>query len=332
MFNHYRERLKGSEEYGIPSRLDQLTDLPSAPALLSDRTISGVPEAVDGISLVHLLSYASAANAVTTLTDDNEGWTMTRAFPWSIFPNVKKAVLNMASMPNNTDLGYSGLEELVCNHLKKYYATTGIGIKAKKVSLEELEEVSLSDGSGISNCVFIGLEQEELTLPSLVKADIVRGSDYSMAALICDNSHIRKLNMPVLTWFRHGRLNGTIRNCANLEVLCMDSLTNLQDNAYGAHPGFLSGCPKLIELRFGIGYSANLYIGDWSPTLDSSNLQQFLSNFKTYIAERLTDNGTGLTLTLSQEVRNAIHAAEDKYGIEKIIITQKGWTISPAPN
>ena len=42
--------------------------------------------------------------------------------------------------------------------------------------------------------------------------------------------------------------------------------------------------------------------------------------------------GTGLTLTLSQEVRNAIHAAEDEYGIENIIITQKGWTISPAPN
>ena len=85
----------------------------------------------------------------------------------------------------------------------------------------------------------------------------------------------------------------------------------------------------------------------WSPAnaLDASrtdlieegstaqnNLQQFLSNFKTYIAERLTDKGTGLTITLSQEVRNAIHAAEDEYGIENIIITQKGWTISPAPN
>ena len=64
----------------------------------------------------------------------------------------------------------------------------------------------------------------------------------------------------------------------------------------------------------------------------ANNLQQFLQNFKTYIAERLTDKGTGLTLTLSQEVRNAIHAAEDEYGIENIIITKKGWTISPAPN
>ena len=91
----------------------------------------------------------------------------------------------------------------------------------------------------------------------------------------------------------------------------------------------------------------NLLLNAWNPTnaIDASrtdlieegstatnNLQQFLQNFKTYIAERLTDKGTGLTITLSQEVRNAIHAAEDEYGIENIIITQKGWTISPAPN
>ena len=88
----------------------------------------------------------------------------------------------------------------------------------------------------------------------------------------------------------------------------------------------------LLLLKIKEGFAANLNLQYWSPTLDSSNLQQFLSNFKTYIAERLTDKGTGLTLTLSQEVRNAIHAAEDEYGIENIIITQKGWTISPAPN
>ena len=88
-------------------------------------------------------------------------------------------------------------------------------------------------------------------------------------------------------------------------------------------------------------------IGQWSPTnaLDASrtdlieegstatnNLQQFLQNFREFIAERLADQGSGKTLTLSQAVRNAIHAAESTYGIENIIITQKGWTISPAPN
>ena len=54
----------------------------------------------------------------------------------------------------------------------------------------------------------------------------------------------------------------------------------------------------------------------------------FLSNFKTYIANRLTDQGSGLTLTLSQAVRDAI---EGDPTIAQII-TSKGWTISPAPS
>ena len=49
MWAHYISRLSGNETYGIPSRLDQLTDLPSAPLLVADRKISGVPDAVDGI-------------------------------------------------------------------------------------------------------------------------------------------------------------------------------------------------------------------------------------------------------------------------------------------
>ena len=58
-------------------------------------------------------------------------------------------------------------------------------------------------------------------------------------------------------------------------------------------------------------------------------------NFRDYIANRLKGGypiGQGPILTLSKAVRNAIHAAESTYGIENIIITQKGWTISPAPN
>ena len=108
--------------------------------------------------------------------------------------------------------------------------------------------------------------------------------------------------------------------------------------------------PNFIHLEFGHSGTLIAYkigISQWSPTnaLDASrtdlieegstaanNLQQFLQNFRDYIALRLTNSGTGLTLTLSQEVRNAIHAAEATYGIENIIITQKGWTISPAPN
>ena len=103
----------------------------------------------------------------------------------------------------------------------------------------------------------------------------------------------------------------------------------------------------MICLIIGEGTAISLMLNTWNPTnaLDptgtdlieegstaANNLEQFLQNFRSFIALRLTDNGSGKTLTLSQAVRNAIHAAEATYGIENIIITQKGWTISPAPN
>lgn len=91
----------------------------------------------------------------------------------------------------------------------------------------------------------------------------------------------------------------------------------------------------------------SLYLAGWSPTMAlrtdttaedyvdlredvtlENNLQQFLSNFKHYIAERLTDKGSGLTLTLSQAVRDAIQQDPEIVSI----ITGKGWTISPAPS
>ena len=96
-----------------------------------------------------------------------------------------------------------------------------------------------------------------------------------------------------------------------------------------------AGSPAdLILVEVG-AVETNMDIRYWSPTnvlAAADKTATFLSNFRDYIALRLTDNGSGKTLTLSQAVRNAIHAAEATYGIENIIITKKGWTISPAPN
>ena len=88
----------------------------------------------------------------------------------------------------------------------------------------------------------------------------------------------------------------------------------------------------MFVVKFGDGVSINLNLDMYSPTLDQTNLEQFLVNFRDHIALRLTDQGSGLTLTLSQAVRNAIHAAESTYGIEDIIVNQKHWTLSPAPS
>ena len=126
----------------------------------------------------------------------------------------------------------------------------------------------------------------------------------------------------------------TAVNCPKLEYVKFGTMTEFVRGATGGGNTNVEwdGCVNLIKIEFGEGTACSIDLGTWSPTLDSSNLQQFLENFRVYIALRLTDNGSGKTLTLSQAVRNAIHAAESTYGIENIIITQKGWTISPAPN
>ena len=138
--------------------------------------------------------------------------------------------------------------------------------------------------------------------------------------------------------------------------VCLCNFTNMWKAVFGNfyvyyYGYFLRNDPKLIHLEFGAGgvpQSYSLGLGQWNPSYVLSdnptgtdlieqgseaenNLDQFLQNFREHIALRLTSNGSGKTLTLSQAVRNAIHAAESTYGIEAIIVTQKGWTLSPAP-
>lgn len=312
MWQHYITRLKGNPEYGIPSRLSQLTDLSAAPALLADRKISGVPEAADGMSLVQLLG--GAYNDVEELTDDNEGWTMSKAFPANLFPNLVNAKLRMVAIT-------------VANALNNLGAS---GV----VRLEGL--TTITSGSSQYN--------DPMPLSATeVYADDVETSD----AIFSQKSYpnLQKVSMKKLRScngrsFYDLQAEGPLKTLIVPELRSYDTWSFLLD--YNSEKDkYLS----LIHLEIGSDVSCN--IANWAPTnaLDASktdlieegstatnNLQQFLSNFKTYIAERLTDKGTGLTLTLSQEVRNAIHAAEDEYGIENIIITKKGWTISPAPN
>ena len=312
MWQHYITRLKGNPEYGIPSRLSQLTDLPSAPLLVSDRKISGVPQAPDGISLVQLLG--GAYNDVEELTDDNEGWTMSKAFPANLFPNLVNAKLRMVAITvanalNN--LGASGVVRL------EGLTTITSGTNENNDPMPKNATEIYADDVETSQAIFAGVSYTNLQKVSMKKLRILNGSAFFY---INSGGPLKTLIVPELRSYNH--------------------YSFLSDNG-----GYFNLSKYLIHLE--IGSDVSLMIENWHPTyaLDASrtdlieegstaqnNLQQFLSNFKTYIADRLTDKGAGLTITLSQEVRNAIHAAEDEYGIENIIITQKGWTISPAPN
>ena len=343
MWQHYITRLKGNPEYGIPSRLSSLTDLPSAPALLADRDISsgirfGTNHLPDGMSLAQLLCSTSANSSVTEIVDTNVGWTMTKSL-LSFFPNAE--IISLSD-----------------KEIRGAYIFGSINIRILKLSL--VEYISLGVGSySHGQYIVSNANVDTLSFDSMTKFTGISGSSWYWFGNL---PSCKKVSFPVLSTItydgnRPGYSIHYFADCPILEEVHFNVLRNrLQSNNMNTSSSsndqnMGARCPHLILFEIGQNYYQSLYLAGWSPTMAlridtdaedyvdlredmtlENNLQQFLSNFKTYIAERLTDKGKGLTLTLSQEVRNAIHAAEATYGIENIIITQKGWTISPAPN
>lgn len=295
MWQHYITRLKGNPEYGIPSRLSQLTDLTSAPALLADRTIGGVIGVPDGMSLAQLLCSTTANYSVTEIVDTNTGWDAKDGGGTDLlnaFPNCEKLTLGMGIIHGN-----------------------GYFIKNK---------------SQLKGTV---------SFPALKRygkptADKTNG-------IISGCPNVTRLDMSAIEYVNHySRGWAMIDNMQGLYEIDFGDITTWTGSWTGAN-NFIIDCPKCGCLKFkSVQCSMNLMHWNPSVALDASrtdlieegstatnNLQQFLSNFKTYIAERLTDNGSGKTLTLSQEVRDAIQQDPEIVSI----ITGKGWTISPAP-
>ena len=74
----------------------------------------------------------------------------------------------------------------------------------------------------------------------------------------------------------------------------------------------------------------NLNISGYNPTDKGTT---FLQNFKEHIALRLTDNGSGKTLTLSQAVFSAVIEGSSPICDDiKGIIEDKGWKVQDTNN
>ena len=377
MWQHYITRLKGNETYGIPSRLDQLTSLPSAPALLADRKISNGDNTPDGISLAQ--AVLSTNSPITELVDNNEEWDMRAMWLSEIFPNLTKLILNCRSIvapydsktwltmtssepirfPSlihitggqyhetllNVTTPLLDLPELIdteqCRwggaydsiNAPKFQRVTGYWAYQDLISSTTLRHLNLPAFNYLNSCYHY---DTAMVRAAKVEDITLLGWDGASADNNCHD--VLAKNCPELLWIDLSNCTThawhTAVDCPKLQWVKFGKVATFKRGAKGGGNDNVEwrGCVNLLKIEFGQDSAGSIDLGTWSPTLDSSNLQQFLSNFRDYIAERLTDKGTGLTLTLSQEVRNAIHAAEDEYGIENIIITQKGWTISPAPN
>lgn len=336
---------------GTPPTPRTLPNLLTAITAFSPRKISngsapndGIP---DGISLAHLINDAAS---VLKLEDDNKGWTLTRKLI-DTFTAAKTFKLGCKAISMNMGLNQavfsnSVVEELQMDELETISDTGQFGGFNTIFSFSNLVSASLAKLRTVSGCLFGGKMQDELTLPELTTA----------RAIAVGVSGMKRLIAPKFTtstqYTYHPNL---LANNPDLEYAYIPNIVNY--GVYGASEGAgsMQNMPKLAELHIGKAVftnsgtnylyalkdcdaliklviygdlNQNLYLNSWNPTDKGTT---FLQNFKEHIALRLTDQGSGKTLTLSQAVRDAIHAAEATYGIEAIIVTQKGWTLSPAP-
>ena len=292
------DRVQGNEAWCIPPVHD---NIPAAVAALARRKLTGLPELPDGLSFARIFCD-STIPPITELIDDNIGWVMDKAF--SGFPKLKKlTILGSGTMSLNWFTGMSDLEELIAPNLSAYsHVHAGSDVATMPAGVSNLANLNKLDLRGLGDAFVYG-----------------NGNQYGAVIAGC----------PSLKEVWLGRVNGTnthnswgetkyyIQYCPALEKLSVETMSARNCLVRSGQNEFLLH----LEIRGTQNESCNL--NWWNPT-DKGSL--FLSNFRLYIADRLSDNGSGKTLTLSQEVRDAIHSA----GIDTII-TNKGWTISPVP-
>ena len=290
--------------------------LPQALSALSARKISDLGDVPDGISLARIMC---SAYHPTELDDDNVGWAMTKTLPWS---DLVKVLLGCSTMNNTRIMSFSSLTSLKMDELvtANYGSSTDLytlnGIiynlaACTEVSFNKLESVSVGGyGSFISALPLI----TKITFPALKEW---KGT--WSGGIVANMDGLEELYCPSLILAQGG---GAGRE--NFACYCpklWKVVVGYGAFTYDYSTYNFSGCPNLVHLEFEHEVTASQVLRGWSPTnaLDASrtdlieegstaqnNLDQFLQNFRSHIALRLTSNGSGKTLTLSQAVYDAI--------------------------
>ena len=310
--------LPSYDPMGTPPTPRTVANILTALTAFSARKISngsapsdGIP---DGTSLVNLLCGGYAD--VVELKDDNTDWTWTRenfaATLASIFPNAKKWTLGCKLLTKALCQSNSTVEHLIMSGLRTmqnrntyiaYYWS-----KLKRLDLPVFEGMDYRDD--INYIIATHCDNlEEVIAPNWVNGG---GDDDLVPCTFGYNAKLRKVQV--------GKIHdlGGMRN-------------------------WFYQCPLLEDVEFADGVQWNTNLSNWNPTnvlADADKTATFLQNFKEHIALRLTANGTGLTLTLSQAVFDTIWNQDGTpkstdpdsviYQINKIIKTDKHWSVNRA--
>ena len=282
MWAHYITRLQGSETYGIQSRLDQLTDLPSAPLLVADRKISE-PNAIDGISLIQQIA-GTIASSMTSLVDTTNGWTFRSTALFSIFSAVEEWTLNCKDYIANSSYGY--------NYGQGFFKGNNT---VKKLNIPEFEGWQ-AEGTALycyiaANCANI----EEIHAPAMWRFN-------------GENSATNTNNIsqnPKLWCVEMGDMKDHLGWSVYYFYQC-PKLIRLEFKGVQGSISLSQWNPSYVLSDNPTGTDL---IEEGSTA--ANNLEQFLQNFRLFIVLRLANRKTttALTLTISANVYNAVTGA-----------------------
>ena len=339
-------RIQGDPTHGIPSLIG--SSLPTISSALLDRKISGVPEATDGISLVQLLG--GAYNDVTELTDDNRGWTIRTDLIntlKSLFPNLTKLSLGFqtagsrigSNLSTITELTFPGFELQTDGHLLE----GNIGVEDLTIPVVQIKSTgnwtqSLLHNNGTTKIL-------RCTGLKYMTNNIGQAGLDSSKILVYDCNGIEEIYAEELEEFcsNPNGAGGIASGAPNLKKVVVGNIRIWHCQYAG--PYFFDNYrgttyDNLLHLEFK-SLNCSLNLKNWTAANVISH-QDFLPNFKTYIAERLADNGSGKTLTLSAAVFSSIWDANGnpqvlgdgldqlRADIHRIVKTTKHWDVNKA--
>ena len=353
------DRVQGNEALGIPPAN---ANIPTAVAQLTKRhiddgltltltdgtdgsttspTTTSLP---DGISLAQVLcGKGDLLGKVVEIIDDNIGWTMTKNLPTNITGNLTKLRLGcvyVLNWPTGTYLPTTLTEiefpELISWGITSEYRPLFIYNNPNITELTFPKCKAIGNGftyadTANTGCFISSCENLRVVrFPEMYKYGAPEagfGATYedNYGTLVYGCPNLEELYLPKWTGYRSWRI---VQHCPALKKLVLGTISTGVPSLYDSTAYPFSHCTNLVHLEIQ-GCVVSLDLRSWNPTTAlSKRLPEFLSNFKTYIANRLTDKGSGKTLTLSQDVRDAIQTDPEIVSI----ITSKGWTISPAPS
>ena len=274
------------------------------------------------MSIVQLLM--AKYGIITELTDDNTGWIYNRdsyvSTLLSIFPNLKRLTLGCTKATVRLSSGGLNTLEYLCfaNMEEFTYPLFYSGQSSQDYqNLTDVEFPSLIKGSPLAFITTSGWWVGEIVGPTRLYMphlkEINRGTNTfsnSNAFFAVKFSSLEVLELPELERVNIPFYGGSC--LSSLRELRMPKLVYCPTFTSTTYPS-TSGLPNLILLEVG-AIAHNFDLQYWNPTnvlADQDNLQQFLSNFRSFIVLRLANrkSTTALTLTLSANVYNAVTGA-----------------------